>query len=881
MHRLFQALRPFIRAVVRHAGVVVIAALVLSALGVFLARNLTIDTDFSNLIPDDYPSVQALERLRETVGGESTADVALSSPSFAANKAFARALIPKALELQGDGDEEPYFTRAEFKRETEFLKDNALYFATSAELDSLERYLQNQIEDAKLEANPFYFDLEDEEEADTTGEALLETYDEIVGKEYFVSPDSTVLVVRLYPAGAQTDIGYIEQAYADLDSLAAAMQPSSYHPEMSVTLGGRMYRQVVEVRAITSDVRQSFGAGAGAVLLFVVLYFFSKALRARSGGGLTGRIVLAEIVRTPVMALVVGLPLVMSLTWTFGLAFVTFETLNLMTSTLGLVLFGLGIDYGIHFYARYTEERAAGRSTVGAAEKTFTSTGQAITVGALTTAAALFVLVAADFKGFSEFGVIAGAGVLFALIAMTVVMPALLAVFERFGLLNLEARGAPPAALQADGRFPAARGVVLASLAVVVAALILLPRVEFEYRFAELEPDYEAWDERNEVVSQAFEDHNRRNPAYVVLDTPEEVPQVVEALRERKRLDEAAAQMLDSLGREQYLAQKPDSFPSNPQPMIDRVESLQDRFPPTADGKQAKLDRIADIRALLDDKFLQNEESEELDKLRRAAQTREPIALEQVPADIKKRFTSKSGEVGNFVIVYPPPEKTLSDGRNSIAFAEDVGTIVTEDGDVYHAGSTSLVAADMLQLMQREAPWMVLATFLIVALLMWANFGSLRWAALALLPLVVGVLWMLLVMELFGLRLNFYNLVVLPAVLGIGNDAGAHLVHRYREEGFHSIRRVLRSTGEHVTMGALTTMIGFGGLLLSFHPGLRSIGELAVVGIGATLLTALLFLPALLQWLEDRGVLHAEPESTSAEDAAPPELAGMAEQAGG
>ena len=54
-------------------------------------------------------------------------------------------------------------------------------------------------------------------------------------------------------------------------------------------------------------------------------------------------------------------------------------------------------------------------------------------------------------------------------------------------------------------------------------------------------------------------------------------------------------------------------------------------------------------------------------------------------------------------------------------------------------------------------------------------------------------------------------------------------------------------------MGSLTTMIGFGGLLLSFHPGLRSIGLLAVIGIGTTLVSALVFLPALLQWLENRG----------------------------
>ncbi len=156
----------------------------------------------------------------------------------------------------------------------------------------------------------------------------------------------------------------------------------------------------------------------------------------------------------------------------------------------------------------------------------------------------------------------------------------------------------------------------------------------------------------------------------------------------------------------------------------------------------------------------------------------------------------------------------------------------------------------MLRLMMAETPWMVAATFAIVLVLMFVNFGSVRWALLAVVPLVVGVLWMLFFVEVFGLKLNFYNMIVMPAVLGIGNDAGVHMVHRYRELGPGSIRAVIRSTGEHVTMGSLTTMLGFAGLLLSFHPGLESIGQLAVVGIGSTLAAALLFLPALLQVVE-------------------------------
>ncbi|MEX1055472.1 MAG: MMPL family transporter, partial [Rhodothermales bacterium] len=344
------------------------------------------------------------------------------------------------------------------------------------------------------------------------------------------------------------------------------------------------------------------------------------------------------------------------------------------------------------------------------------------------------------------------------------------------------------------------------------------------YEFGSLEPDYAEYDAKNALVRAVYPKRGT-NPAYVLVEDPAEVADIVSALRDHMDRDTLS-------------------------PTIDRVETLQDRFPLNAAAQQRKLARIAEIREMLEDPLVQAEAGEDILQLQRAAQTREPLKIGDVPESIRNQFTSKTGEVGGFVMIYPAVG--LSDGRNSMAFSEDVGTIVTSTGETYHAGSTSLVAADMLRLMLEEAPYMVGVTFLMVVLLMFVNFRSIRWAALATVPLVVGVLWMLLMMELLDLSLNFYNLVVLPAVLGIGNDAGVHLVHRYREEGKGSILHVLRFTGEHITMASVTTMIGFGGLLLSFHPGLKSIGQLAVVGIGMTLLASLVFLPALLQWRENR-----------------------------
>lgn len=843
MYQLFSSLRPFIRRIVNNSGLVVALAALLAVAAGFFAVNLRVDSNLAALLPSDYPSVQAIEELRETVGGESDAAVAIVSPSFEANKAFAEALIPEVLKLQGESYGEPYFTHAEYYRDIAFLENNALYFATPAELDRLEGFLEDEIRRVKLEANPFYVDLGLEEDStEKVARELENTYDRIVGQEYPVSDDSTTMVLRFYPSGAQTDIGFIEDAYEDLEALAASLGPAEFHPEMEVVLAGRLYRQLVEVRTITRDVASSFGAGVLAVLLVVALYFFYKSYRARAGRQFDRKVFFRQMARAPLMAAVIGVPLLMSLTWTFGVTYLLFETLNVMTATLGLVLFGLGIDFGIHIYARYAEERGTGCSVIDSIEHTFATTGQAVTTGALTTAAALFVLGMADFKGFSEFGIISGMGIIFALVGMMVVLPALLALLEHYRWLHLEAN-APHAALAREPSrrpFPAARWIIAGSLVALVASLILLP-VDFEYDFGSLEPDYTAYDARNAVINRVDDNVNGRNPAYILLDDRAETEAVVKALRSR------AAQ--DTLS-----------------PTIDRVVSLQERFPFTEEGRRAKLGRLADIRDLLGGKYLGQDSSESLQRLRMAAQTTEALTLEDIPAFLRKRFTSKQGDVGHFVMVYP--SVGLSDGRMSIAFAEDVGAVTTAAGETYHAGSTSLVAADMLSLMRREAPWMIAFTFLVVAGLMWFSFRKVRLAALAMAPLVVGILWMLLVMEMIGLKLNFYNLVVLPAILGIGEDAGVHIVHRYEEEGPGSIRKVLRSTGEHVTMCTITTIIGFAGLLLSFHPGLRSIGLLAVVGLGTTLLASLTFLPAMIQWLEEAsfpGNAYVEAQSTSEE----------------
>ncbi|MDX1586599.1 MAG: MMPL family transporter, partial [Balneolaceae bacterium] len=635
MNRFFDSLRPFIRGVVNRAWLVMFIALLFALAGGYYASFLKIDTDFSKLIPEDYPSYQALERVRNTVGGEgSDLAVGIVSPSFEANKAFAEDLIPKAMKLKGEGYERPYLRTVEYKRDTQFMEENALYFATDRELNKIEDYLQEEIEQAKLEANPFYTDFgeSEDESANESGVTIGEldsVYQQLVGKEYPISDDSTTLTLRFFPEGSQTNINFINNLYDDFEELLATMEPSMYHPEMEITLAGRLMRRSIQVEAIRGDVAKTFGVGASAVILLVIFYFLYKSYNARAGSRFSWKILIAELARMPVLALVITIPLLMSLAWTFGMAYLLVGNLNIMTSTLALLLFGLGVDFGVHFYGRYSEERGMDKSILDAAETSFLSTGQAVAVGALTTSTALLVLTFADFKGFSEFGLIAGIGILFAVVAMIVVMPALLAIFERYGLLNLsKAGGFEDRAPVASKRMPASKSILMISVLAVVGSLVMLPTVSFEYDFSKLEPKYPEYEAKDEIVDRVSSSRMGSNPAYIVVDTPEEAVKVAEAVREKARKDTVS-------------------------PTIKEVQTLQERFPLQEEEKQQRLEDIAEIRELLNSQYLRNENSDELARLRRAAQTREPISPEQVPDYLKDAFTTQTGEIGKFVMIYP------------------------------------------------------------------------------------------------------------------------------------------------------------------------------------------------------------------------------------
>jgi uncharacterized protein len=782
----------------RYRWVIAISVLA-TIVGSYLTSRLSLESDLSALLPNSFPSVQALDDMQAEVGGAvSKLRVVFASEDFPALLRLATDLKPKL-------EESDFVLYAQFENEVDFYKKNALLFLTEVELDSLYDAVSQAIDDEKQAVNPFMVDdlfgpAPGEGESGAAGEegdlASWEAkYSDQEPKPYFTNADSTVLVMEVAAAGESVNLDTSREMLAAVREIVVSMDPAQYAADIEVVYGGNIKNRIDEFETLKSDILGTAIYGMAGVFLLLLLYF-----------------------RSLVPPVLIAVSLGASLSWTFGVTYLVIGQLNTITGFLFVVLFGLGIDYGIHAFARYRETRQAGFDQARALHNMVCETGRALAITTLTTSAAFFSLLMMDFKGFSELGFITGVGLLLALVAMLFLLPALIVLSERIGILKIATVPGKSLAFEPRAYRPARRLLIGGGL-VTVLALVGLSQVEFEYDFTDLRIVTPERQRVNDLTQGVF--GRSESPALVLASSAQEAAEVEAAVE--------VSMHADSLT-----------------PTVDQVRSVYSLVP---QDQGPRLERIQWIRELIDEEdardLLSGDDLERLDRLEGYLRVREPVTFDDVPANELRPFLTRDGEVGSFVFIYP--SVPLRDGRNSIRFAEDIGAITLPSGKVLHSASANLIIADLLRTVIREGKLAVVLSFLIVFLIVLWDVRSVRETLMIMSPLLLGIIWMGGLMFVVGMKLNLFNMVVLPSIVGIGVDTGVHLRHRYREEGWGSLYLVLARTGPAVAVATITTIVGYTGLIMASHPGLESIGELAVIGLSATLATALLVLPALFE----------------------------------
>jgi len=797
----------------RHYKSIIVVSILLTVFCSFFVFKLVrrLETDIAALIPHDYQSVKTIDEIKKRVGGVGSLVILVQSPDFEANKRFAEDLVQ---ELQGN-EYKKYVNFIDYKRDVDFFTKNAMLFMDKKDLEEILVRVEDRIAQEKLKLSPLYIQLDDGEDEDVLNFSDIEAKyrgAEEGDETYYTNRDRTVLAVEAMAAGTVSNIGFAKAMHNKLKEAVSKVGPLSYHSQMTIEYGGPFKNKIDEYDTILSDIKSTLVLGIIGVVLILTIYF-----------------------RQPLAAVFVALPLLMGLIWAFAITYWVIGNLNTMTGFLFVILFGLGIDFGIHLFARYLEDRMDNMDVRLSIETMLSQTGQAILTAALTTSIAFFSLTLTDFKGFSEFGFIVGTGIIMSLITMTTVLPAVLVLADRkLKLVRMRHVWGHDWGSN-RGHFKGAKTVLALASVVTVYLGVNLHKIEFEYDFTNLRSNLPA----SVVVKQkmaTISKYGNESQSYsiVLADSKAELDEIVVALEKKIAEDD-------------------------PTPTIDKVKTLWLELR----GQDEKLEIIEEIRDLANGeatKLLKGEQKAKLDSLRGLLDVSR-LGVEDLPENILRKFRTIDGSQAYFAQILPNVQ--LRDGKNAIAFAEDSQVIETASGKTYYSSSANIIFADMLQLMLRDSPQAIYLTVFVVFLIVLGDFKSLRSALLVMFPLVCGTVWMCGTLYLQSLKLNFYNIVALPTIIGMGIDNGVHLYHRYKEEGPGSMPLVLKSTGGAMFVSMLTTMVGFFGLMTAQHPGLNSIGRLALIGLLTCFITAVFVLPALLEVLDRKHVVDKDGEDES------------------
>jgi len=792
-------------------------ALVLTALGAYFARTLTLNADFVGLLPKSFHSVQDIEKLRKRFGGQGNVVVVGMGAEPEVLKRFAEDLAPRLETLS----EIRYVS---FQRPRAFFEAHAPYLMDVGDLKTIQSRVDARLAWEKEQANPLFVRLDDAPPPSVDISDILQKYtgsasQRLSGQKeepYYLDSTERMVVLMAKPKGSAADLTYSKKVVGQVEDFLAKQDLSKYGPGFKTAVTGTFKKKIDQQRVIIGDL-----ASASTLAMVLLLAYLAFHFRSALSVGFT------------------MLPVLAGLGWTYGFVGGVYGQVNLLTGFLAAVLGGLGVEHGIHLLGRYGTLRSEGLNSEEAVGETFRHTGFSALIAALVAALTFLSLAMSEFRAFREFGIIAAVGMLVSIFAYVLILPALLGLASRWGWAPRMHEGASgPLGLLARWLPRSYRGVALVVGAGVLVLISQAPKVSFNYDSRTLEDYKQASAVLDQKVNTIL--GYSQTPVVVLTDSLEMEREVVRQLEARKA----------ARGKEST---------------IDFVSALEDLVP----GPREQAEKQAVLREL--DATLSKLDPERLPEDTRAtlkwalAMTKaQPFTKEDLPVSLRHQFESLDGTTGGVVLVYAGNGVSLSDGEGTRRFAKEVRGLQMPDGSQVSAAGEALILADILDMVSREGPRILVAAVLSVLAAMWLTLGRLRTALICMVPTLLSVAGLVGLMSVLGLQFNYLNIMVLPVLIGTTVDAGVHLVQRLGEPGADFIS-VYGETGRAITGGLLTSAIGFVALILAKHPGLNSIGDLANLGFGINLVIVLLGFPALLlmveRWRRKHGATaEAQPE---------------------
>ncbi|MFN0245663.1 MAG: MMPL family transporter [Kofleriaceae bacterium] len=784
----------YVAWIVRNTRAIILASVAALVASVLLVRfHLPLEADLSHLLPADAPSVRDAKALAARMPAKDAMVALVVAPTPEVRAVVAGQLLNGIRGLDADLVESVEFDDAELRA---YIRENRHLLAPMSELVAARDALAAHIADSKAKANPLFVDLEEAAPASSAAvdelRAKQRASEARLAKSAFVSADELVQVMVIRTAFRATDIDRDKRLMQPLTAQAAQLE--QMFPGVQIGFAGGPPGTLVEQAALTRGIAISSVITLVLVALVLLVYLRSVRMLAM----LTANIVIATVV-------------------SFGFAAITVGHLNAATAFLGAIIAGNGVNYGILLVARFLQERKHAPAPVALAAA-IAGTLRPTLVASLGAAIAYAALGATSFRGFADFAWIGGIGMLVCWAASFTLLPALILRAKRretrepsevFGAVVVRVFGfrRPVVACAVAGVLTVGAGIVTYRYAT---------NDPFEYDMTQLRSQADDAQEIHAWLALSDETFGRglagiAGQTFVAVDDAADVPIAVAELR-------AIAE---------------------DEPIIGAVASIADVIPP---DQAAKLEILAELRAQIDDAatVLEGTARDELLALRPADDLRALVPADLPPA-LRAKLTERDGSIGRLVAVKPGASFDEHDGRDLIAFANAIRA-VRVDGEPVATAGASVLFADVLVQIRRDGPLVTAIAIAGLVVMVLLVVGRTRRAYAVLAATAAGTLAMIAACALVGLKINFLDFVALPITLGLGVDYAINVAERATTDP----RAALRSTGGSVLVCSITTVIGYGSLLVSDNLAIRGFGLASLIGEITCLGAAFLIVPALI-----------------------------------
>ncbi|SHK66308.1 hypothetical protein SAMN05720487_103196 [Fibrobacter sp. UWT2] len=834
---------------------------VLFAIPILFKPGLKLDADLSHLLPQDTPSVKALEESYLRFGSTDKFMIAIQSEDVNLVVALQDS-IADYIHRNWEGD----YVSTQVDNDNQFFKDNALLYLPVKHLENI----RDNLEDLQLEIGrkngPLVVDLLGAADSAAVADSTNASADAAPAKKERVWFDENLPQELGLPDEAVSAFAaFFKKDKADSVDIAKAQnEEEEWNPKSTIpselknrligsprpdSTGKILYNGVVNAKLIKPSTDYEFVTHILARTDSLLAYFSSKTYpvptRFTVEGTYEGLKEVDEVANDSIFSFAISLVLIIFLTIFFfrsvkgpilvtasvlyaclpTLAFTAlfYGKLNPFTVFVASIILGIGIDYSIHILGtsqKLLHKYATLEEVLEHAQRKML---KPFILASFTTIAAFLTLLAAHFRGFYEFGVVASMGVLFSMLTSVLFLPVLVKCMG--GIPKAPDNSLLPKSWDEAKILRIFKYLAFAGFALGAVSLWFAQDVDFEHNLRNLRRvSTNVTTSKNKIstkVTRATGKAVTSTPAAVMGSKPEQLDKLYDTLMVRLHVEHDS-----TLGS--FLTLK--------------------SFVPPMDSQKARLEIIEEIRDLAEARVFDRAEGEDsvnIANLRKLSAVEEPFTPEDVPSWTLDLLREKDGSYGKIGFIYG--DFPSWDAHALHRFQERYGHW-NFDGEDLRTFSSQFILSDVIDSVKKDSFRLALVIILVIFGTLVISFRKPKFFLVGCVSfgmgtlLTLGLLGFLTDMFEFG-KISIYNVIVIPMALGIGIDATIHMITSWTSDNNKemNLRQLMDTTGRNVMASSTTTIAGFVGFLFTTHRGLKGIGDLACISIAMFLITSVIF----------------------------------------